>query len=72
LKEIRYHIKYIIQAQERNIRKEKNSISIKNRTKSSYMDSLPDNILNHIYHDKHGLEFKDTLNMIKKIKIQVL
>ncbi len=32
------------------------------------MDLLPEPVFNQIYYDKHCLEYKDTLNMIKKLR----
>ena len=35
----------------------------------SYIDYLPNDILTDIYKMKHNLEFKDTLNLISRLRV---
>ncbi len=60
--------KYYAERKQEILAKKRIQYKEKGKTKSSHMDSLPENILNQIYYDKHCLEHTDTLNMIKKLR----
>ncbi len=51
--------KYYAEHKQEILTKKKIQDQEKKRTKSSYLDLLPENILIKIYYDKHQLEYKD-------------
>ena len=48
---------------------DKRNTNTNSPTGKSYMDVLPDNILDKIYYYQHQLNFKDSLDFIKKLRI---